>query len=468
MSHVPAESSSTYQAAISYLYDRINYERSTDQPYDRSHYRLSRMERLLVELGNPQQSAPIVHIAGSKGKGSVAWLTAECLRKSGKSVGLYTSPHLSALEERIVVNGKPICEDQLTKAVNAVRPAAEQIEKQGHGHATFFELTTAMAWWIFRDQHVDACVVEVGLGGRLDSTNVCWPALSIITSISYDHQAQLGDTLGKIAAEKAGIIKPGVPVVSGAVNLEAAEVIQSVAGERGSMLRQLNGDFRVEAIRKTIENPVPTQAFHYQPDPVRWPSGMQRSDVELKLLGAHQAENAAVVLAGLDILREHGWAIEEKGIRSALSQTQIPGRIQVVSHKPMTILDAAHNEASIAALIETLDNHFPPMNRTLIFSASRDKKWKTMLELLAPAFDRFVFAQFQNNPRAVPVDALVEAMTSIVHDSPYAGKVEIHQTALPADAYRLAMSKCKDNDIVVISGSFFLAAEIMPCIVPMH
>ncbi len=464
MNHIPAESSSAYQAAISYLYDRINYERTSDQPYNRTHYRLSRMERLLVELDNPQQSAPIVHIAGSKGKGSVAWLTAECLRKSGMSVGLYTSPHLSALEERIVVNGKPICEDQLTKAVDAIRPAADQIEKQGHGHATFFELTTAMAWWLFRDQHVDACVIEVGLGGRLDSTNVCWPALSIITSISYDHQAQLGDTLDKIAFEKAGIIKPGVPVVSGAVNLEAAEVIQRIAGERGSMLRELGRDFRVEATQKLSATQTPSHTFHYLPDKDRWPSGTHRSDMELKLLGYHQIANAGVVLAGLDILREHGWTIEESSIRSALSETQIPGRIQIVSQNPMTILDAAHNEASIAALIETLDNHFPPMNRTLVFSASRDKQWKNMLELLAPAFDRFVFTQFQSNPRAVPLDALVETMASIASHEKFDGKIEILKATMPMDAYRLAESKCSDSDILVISGSFFLAAELMPVV----
>ena len=211
-----------------------------------------------------------------------------------------------------------------------------------------------------------------------------------------------------------------------------------------------------------------TQAFHYQPNPTLWPSGTQRSDVELKLLGAHQVANAAVALAGLDILREHGWTIEETSIRSALSQTQIPGRIQIVSHKPMTILDAAHNEASIAALIETLDNHFPPMHRTLIFSASRDKQWKNMLELLAPAFDRFVFTQFQNNPRAVPVDALVETMTLMVGDDKHAGKTEILQENMPIDAYRRAQSTCSDSDLLVISGSFFLAAEIMPFVLPNH
>jgi dihydrofolate synthase / folylpolyglutamate synthase len=466
MNHFSGEPSKTYQAAISYLYDQINFERVNDQPYNRNHYRLSRMERLLVELENPQQSAPIVHIAGSKGKGSVAWLTAECLRKSGKNVGLYTSPHLSALEERIVVNGKPIHEDLLIKAVDAVRPAAERIEKQGHGHATFFELTTAMAWWVFRDQHVDACIIEVGLGGRLDSTNVCWPALSVITSISYDHQAQLGDTLGKIAFEKAGIIKPGVPVVSGAVVPEAAEVIQRIAGERGSMLRELGRDFQVDNKQSSNKNRSTSQTFDYRPDVTRWPTGTARTDVELKLLGSHQSANAGVALAGLDILREHGWGIDEPSIRSALSETQIPGRIQIVSDKPLTILDAAHNEASIAALIETLDSHFPPMNRILVFSASRDKQWKKMLELLASSFDRFVFTQFQNNPRAVPVDALVETMTAIASDEKVAGKIEILSAPTPIEAFQLAKSTCSNDDILVISGSFFLASELMPVVLP--
>ncbi len=152
---------------------------------------------------NPQQFAPVIHIAGSKGKGSVAWLIAESLRRSGYRTGLYTSPHLIQLEERFVVNGTAINADELIEAVEAVRPAANQLAKEGHGHATFFELTTAIAWWIFRQRQVDVNVIEVGLGGRLDSTNVCWPALSVITSISYDHQQQLGETLAEIAFEKA-------------------------------------------------------------------------------------------------------------------------------------------------------------------------------------------------------------------------------------------------------------------------
>ncbi len=463
MTNTATAQTQAYQAAVDYLYDRINYERTTDQPYNQSNFRLSRMERLLVELGNPQQSAPVVHIAGSKGKGSVAWLIAECLRRSGYRTGLYTSPHLLKLEERFRINGQVITEPSLIQAVNAVRPAAERIAEQGHGHATFFELTTAMAWWLFRAAPVDINIIEVGLGGRLDSTNVCWPALSIITSISYDHQQQLGNTLSEIASEKAGIIKPGVPVVSGAIHPEAAEVIAKVSKERGCKLLQLSRDFSVEQInlgqgRGGGQQPL----LSYQPSPKAWLNGHNRNGLKLRLLGKHQLDNAGVVLAGLDILREHGWEISESAIETGLAETQVPGRIEIVAKNPTTIIDTAHNEASIAALIAALDENFPEKKRIAVFSASRDKKCLEMLELLMESFDEIILTQFHTNPRAQPVETL-ESMTRNLHRAnPTKLPANCHAIANSTLALKTALQQATVDDLVVVTGSFFLAAELLP------
>jgi dihydrofolate synthase/folylpolyglutamate synthase len=485
MNSPAAEPSDRYLNSVTWLYDRINFERATDQNAFRTHFRLARMERLLVELDNPQQFASLIHIAGSKGKGSVAWLTAESLRHAGYRVGLYTSPHLLAIEERFVVDGRPITQLDFARSVEAVRSAAERIADQGHGHATFFELTTAMAWWLFRDARVDFNVIEVGLGGRLDSTNVCVPALSIITSISYDHQMQLGDTLAQIAFEKAGIIKPGVPVVSGAVHPEASEVIRRIAGERDAQLRELQRDFAVHS-RLPSKEILRHSHFDFHPNGEAWPAAHEYEAVELSLLGAHQIANAALVLAGLEILREQGRSIPETAVRRALKSTSIAGRIQIVSEQPLVILDTAHNEASIAALLETLDRHFPNKKRTFIFASSRDKKWKIMLEKLLSSVDRMVLTQFRHNPRAVPLEQLVAVAHEIADSKkqsqnrlpspilmgegsgvraselvPTISKLEIFQADSPPEAFQLAQKIVPPDEMIIIAGSFFLAGEIL-------
>ncbi len=251
---------------------------------------------------------------------------------------LYTSPHLLRLEERFVINGQIIDASQLVAGVEAVAPAAERIAKQGHGAATFFELTTAIAWWLFRENQVDANVIEVGLGGRLDSTNVCWPALSIITSISYDHQQQLGSTLSEIAGEKAGIIKPGVPVISGATHPEAAAVIRRVACDRGCQLRELQVDFTADRLgTETDAHGERRQTIRYQ--------HRRTLQLPLRMAGRHQSANAGVVLASLDVLREHGWTIDDTAVADAFATTQVAARIETVSRDPMIIVDTAHKRS---------------------------------------------------------------------------------------------------------------------------
>ena len=466
-SSTPQESKA-YTDAIDYLYNRINFEKSQDQPYNQQNFRLSRMERLLVQIGNPQQASPVIHIAGSKGKGSVAWLTAEVLRRGGYQTGLYTSPHLVCLEERFVINGKPISQDDLAQAIQAISPAVDEIATLGHGQATFFEITTAIAWWVFRKANCDVVVCEVGLGGRLDSTNVCWPTLSIITSISYDHQLQLGNTLAEIASEKAGIIKPGVPVISGVINQEPQEVIHRIAKERGCQLRQIGRDFhcyrsdtngaesdRHDRQSRDVEGGA---LIDYAASNALWQAGSVHRQVRLRMLGEHQVSNCGIVLATVDLLREQGWKISNEAVYLALLKTQLIGRIQIVSENPLIILDTAHNEASIAALISTLQDHFGERKMRFVFAASKDKKYRSMLRQLYEVATELHLTQFEHNPRTVPVDELVALIPTMPTDP----SISCFGHSTPEQALKAAVRDVQPSDLVCITGSFFLAAELIP------
>ena len=287
----------------------------------------------------------------------------------------------------------------------------------------------------------------------------------MITSISYDHQQQLGNTLTEIASEKAGIIKPGVPVVTGATDPEAAHVISNIAKERGCKLRQLGKDFTVSRsgqVQGKEEKGKARQRFTFQNSLSAWSNGHSRNNIALRLLGNHQLSNAAVVLAGLDILREHGWNISESAIEAGLATTQVPGRIEIVAEHPTTVVDTAHNEASISALIATLDENFRNQKRIAVFSASRDKKCFEMLELLMKSFQEIILTQFHTNPRAQSAESLL-AMANVIHRSNpaiYNAHYSIEPTS--ASAIKTAQQIAAPNDLIVATGSFFLAAELLP------
>ncbi len=288
-----------YEAAMVFLYERLNYERNLDRPYNEQYYRLNRMRRLLQLLGDPHLEVPVIHVAGTKGKGSVSWLLAETLRRAGFRTGLYSSPHLVDLEERWQVDGRPVSPADVVEMVEQLRPAVGTLSESEHGVPTFFELTTALAWLLFRHYKTDVQVIEVGLGGRLDSTNVCVPILTLITSISLDHQQQLGSTIGRIAGEKAGIIKPGIPILSGATVPEAHAVIEHVAWQQNSEMHALDRDFFVvsEGCRSQVadQDLSSSNAFSFHWKESR--QGVARSHWPIKMLGAHQAHNAALVCA---------------------------------------------------------------------------------------------------------------------------------------------------------------------------
>jgi dihydrofolate synthase/folylpolyglutamate synthase len=452
----------SYTDAVRYLYDRINYEKSSDRPYNRQTFRLSRMEHLLNELGSPQLRAPVIHVAGTKGKGSVSWLLAEALRRSGMRVGLYTSPHLMHLEERFVVDGIPCSPQELVAQIDALQQADHKTSQSEHGQPTFFEMTTALAWSLFAARETDVNVIEVGLGGRLDSTNVCQSALAVITSISFDHQQQLGNTISLIASEKAGIIKKNVPVISGARHPDAARVIDDTCRTLGCQLWQIGQDFDSKR-----SSPGLPEAPHSEPLRRRFSfqalnkelSETGFSDIPLRMAGQHQGENAAIAIAAWQRLQRLGWKIDNQAIMDSLAETQISCRIEQVASHPTVVIDTAHNVASIEAMINALNEHYSPAKRTIVFACSKDKEVTKMVLQLMPAFDRIILTQFQNNPRVVPLENL-EAIAK-EHQSHFP-HIEILSAPSSDVALRHAIESAVDQELICVAGSFFLAAEIRP------
>ncbi len=325
-------------------------------------------------------------------------MLAAVLRRAGYRTGLFTSPHLCRVEERFQVDGAPIETGELTVLLNEVRRAVQGLP---HPAITFFEAATAVGFLHFVRRRVDAAVVEVGLGGRFDSTNVCRPAVAVITSISLDHVRQLGDRVAMIAMEKAGIVKPGRPTLSGATAAEARPVIERICRERGSPLRQLGVDFHYDyEPGRVLGEPGRVSARSDQPARVRVRTRRVWPWMELSLLGEHQAANAALAVACVEELRAQGWTVPDAAVSAGLAATDWPARMEVVGRRPLVVLDCAHNTASADALARTLRESFPPCRRLLIFAGSNDKDLAGMFRILGPHFAHVFLTPYLGSARS--------------------------------------------------------------------
>lgn len=442
--------------ALEFLLGRINYERFQSMPYRKSELKLARMRELLRLLGNPERELKIVHVAGTKGKGSTCALIASIVQKAGYRVGMFTSPHLHRIEERFRVNGAPCLPGELTDLVRQIRPAVEKMDDQSgeRDGPTYFELTTAIAFLHFRLRNCELAILEVGLGGRLDSTNVCVPLVSVITSISFDHTRQLGNTLAQIATEKAGIIKPSIPVVSGVEQDEPRQVIERIAEARKAPLTQYQRDFRVERIRRNQQGhpsfdmvlPQPTQ------------DDRKLHDVKLGLLGEHQVANSAIAIEVCRLLSKHRFTIDEPAIRAGLEAVECEARVEVVNAKPLVVLDAAHNIASIESLVEAIYPFLDRRCRTLIFATTVEKDHEGMLSVLAPHFSRIILTKYLNNPRATDPNEVLTSLTAVCRQLAIAPTINLSED--PVSAWKIAKSDCGEQDLICVTGSFFIAGEI--------
>lgn len=390
---------------------------------------LDNIQWILEVTGNPQKHLKAVHIGGTNGKGSVASMLACMLSEAGYRVGKYTSPHLVSFTERITVDEKEITEIEVAELTTEIR---QTIQREDSDRSfTFFDFTTALAYEYFRRRQVDIALVEVGLGGRLDSTNVIDPLVSIITNIGFDHMSYLGNTIAEIAREKAGIIKKETPVVTGACD-GALEVIEEIARGRNSPVHVLGTDFRYE-----MQSP---QVMSYT-----GPS-MKLDSVFVNLKGDHQLANGALALRTAEFLKTRGFSVDKESIRNGLARVRWPGRIEIVREKPTILLDGAHNVDGVQALVRFLKARFPEKRTTLIFGVMKDKEYGKMLELLRPLTDAIVLTR-PTNERGLPAQAMKE----------FAGEAAIAQDVRSALAK--ARAATTDSDLILVTGSLYLIEE---------
>ncbi|MFB3890660.1 MAG: folylpolyglutamate synthase/dihydrofolate synthase family protein [Phycisphaerae bacterium] len=433
----------TYESALKYLFAQTDYEHMLRVRYNSDTFSLDRMRQLLKKLGNPHEKLKAVHIAGTKGKGSTATMLASMLSSCGFKTGLYISPHICDIRERITINGEMIGQAALTRLICQVEPL---IEKMSDDRPTFFEAFTAMAFEYFVEQGVDIAVVETGLGGRLDSTNVLTPLVCGLTSISMDHMHQLGNTLGQIATEKAGIFKKNVPAISVPQAPEAKRALRRAAVELKPQLMFTGEDiefsYRVESSRKDgchtrVCLTTPYSKFEHLPVPMP---------------GEHQAINCGLALALLDQLKAQGMKIDDALAMKGLAGVYLPGRMEIIQEDPRVLVDGAHNAASVQALMRAIGQHIPYDSMVLIFGCAADKDIPGMIQQIATGADKVIFTRARNNPRAADPRMLAEAYEE------RSGRVA-QQAQTLADALRVAHSAVSREDLICVTGSFYLVGE---------
>jgi dihydrofolate synthase / folylpolyglutamate synthase len=431
----------TYPEALDWLYSLINYEIQRPERYTPDVVSLDRPRALMALLGDPQERYPILHLTGTKGKGSVSAMCASALAAAGLRVGLYSSPHLQDFRERFQVNGALISEDVLANLVEILRPAADQTPG-----LTWFEVVTALAFLYFAEANVDVAVIEVGLGGRLDATNILTaPQSTTITSLSYDHMHLLGNTIEEIAFEKAGIIKPNTPVISAPQPEAALAVIRKTAAERGAPLTVVGEDFLF----------TPGAGDEFGKSFSAGPKDGPQKNYWTPLLGTHQAINGAVALATLSNLRS--LKLSPAAMVQGLGKVNWAGRMEVVRRQPHVILDAAHNGASAIHLRNSLQELFLSKGHggklILIFGAFKDKDLKSMFEALLPITAHLILMH-PMNPRAFSTDELAEKARAYG----FQGTIDSHPAAISALLH--AEDLASAQDVICITGSLSVVGEM--------
>ena len=434
----------SYEDSIARLLGLVDHERSAPaQPRQKRIYDLQNVERLLVRLGNPHRRRGIVHVAGTKGKGSTAAMVESIARAGGYSTGFYSSPHLHSFCERIRRDGKPVTRQRFAQLTDAVWPHHRNNAADPEaGPATLFEYLTAMGFQCFAEDAIDVSVIEVGLGGRLDATNVVSPEVSVITPVSLDHMAILGDTIGEIAADKAGIIKPGTPVVVGPQFPEAMESIGRAAAEQSAP---------VICVGDAITWAVEAASAKGQLLEIQGRRGTYR--LRLPLLGNFQGANAATAVGAAEILADVGYAIDNRAIVAGLEAVEWPGRMEVLGREPTLVVDGAHNDHSVATLLATLNAYVPHRNLIVVAGFSRDKQVDAMVELLAQRAHR-VIATRSRHPRSMRPAQIAE---QFLGQSVPADRIRV--TAHTNDAIAEAVATADADDLVLVTGSLFVVAE---------
>ncbi len=441
-----------YQQALDYLYSFVDYSLTRQLRYSPEKFNLARMFKLMKLMGDPHKKYPVVHIAGTKGKGSTAAMVASILRAAGYKAGFYSSPHLQDFTERIQVHGEPISREKLVERVDQIRPLVAQVPE-----ITTFEITTAIAFMEFYKKQVDVAVVEVGLGGRLDATNVVDPLVSVITSLSFDHMNVLGDSIAQIAVEKGGIIKTKKPVVLAPQWKEAREVIEKIAEERKAPLTIIGRDYFYGEHSRSLNGQT---FFLWSKDDQElvndYISSGGRTEWEpehfsIPLLGTHQVENAATAYATIQILRENSLTINRESISAGFARVNWPGRFEIIQKSPLIIIDSAHNQDSALRLRLAMDDYLNGKPIVLLFGSSEDKDVRGMYSHLLPRVKTLV-ATRSTHPRAMEPKLLVELANQF-------GKHAI-ETQTIEEGLNEAIKQAGKDAAIMVTGSIFVAAAV--------
>ena len=428
-----------YRQSIARLLTLVDHERTkATGPRQKAIYDLTRMEALLDRLGSPQHQAPAVHIAGTKGKGSTAALCDAALKASGLSTGFYSSPHLHTFRERIRRNSEPISQEGFAALVEGLWPHHEELKNDPDvGPLTLFEFLTGMAFQCFAQDRTDVQVIEVGLGGRLDATNVLDAGVCVITSISLDHMAILGDSIGEIAADKAGIIKAGATVVIAPQAPEALSPILAACQEK-------------EAAPILVGRDVTWEEGYRGTDGQRFMVRGLKGEYELfmPLLGFHQLENAALAVAALEALGSQGIEVPAQAMEAGFERVSWPCRMEVLSRSPLLVADGAHNVYSVQSLLKSLPKYLKYDRLVVVAGFSRDKDVADMAQALGEKADT-VIATASRHPRSMKPAEVAALFGAAAIEAP-----------TPADALRLALETAGKKDLVLATGSLFLTAEV--------
>jgi dihydrofolate synthase/folylpolyglutamate synthase len=451
---------SSYDDAHAYLMQAVDLERAVAREALRDEYKLDRMRALCAKLGDPQNEVRSVHIAGTKGKGSTCEMVATCLEHCGYAVGLYTSPHMVDIRERVRLNRRQITTEQFVEAACKVAAAAERLEPP-MGRCTFFELTTAMAFQHFADMAVDVAVVEVGLGGLLDCTNVIMPEVAAVALIGMDHTEILGSTIESIATQKGGIYKPGVPALAIEQSKPAIEALRACAQRAGSPFEVVGKDieftcrYEVPPARRPVRASA-DQARTFGPV-AHVTLASERNlyeHVPVPLLGEHQAQNAGLALAVLDKLSERGFSCPAPAVTAGMEAVRLPGRFELLNTSPRLLLDGAHNPESMQALMKTISQQLPSDSMVCLFGCAADKDAASILRFVAGGADKVIFVAASGNARAAkPAD--LQRRFDAISD----GKMS--QTAASVkDGLDVAVRAAGREGLVCVTGSFYIVGEV--------
>ena len=442
-----------YKAALAYIEGFIDYERSPDFSRQARLYNLNRISLLLELLGNPHDRLQVIHIAGSKGKGSTAALIASVLTQAGYKTGLFTSPHLITPRERCRIDGDLISKADVACYVEKLKPAIETVSTSEFGRVSFFEIYTALAFSYFADKATDFAVIEVGLGGRLDATNVVTPVATVITPIGLEHTAILGETYTEIAGEKAEIIKQKCPLALAPQHPEARTVFEKVASERNAPIvepKNLVGRDCCASSSRLVRNadglPV-AQEFDVETDSESYPQ------LTMPLLGHHQFINATTAVTAIECLKQKGYIVPKTSVYAGFKNVQWQGRIQRIRSSPIVVLDGAHSPASMEALCSTLRQSFRYDRVTFIVSLMRDKNLTAIGNIVSQTADFVIATQVLNNPRVMSAEEILDAWENTCE--------KISACSTPEKAITRALSGASPTDLICITGSLYLVGQAL-------